>query len=148
MLLHPRTIPVSLLKEDNLIPTCYIVHVHSNVCTHCGLIEEHSQLFAKNDLRSRSTNQPIEHLVATDKLRYKLPIYTMPMPERYSPCCQNCAGDIDLSSLPPPPMRRSETWGETVARKMREAETGALPTKSKSQPKVKTVDDLFTKFDL
>jgi len=147
--LNPRTIPISLLKEDNLVPTCYIIHVHEQVCTNCGMIEHYSRPYAKNDLRSRATNQPIEHLVAITYFRYNLPIYSMALPPSFVHCCVNCAGKISLSHMPPAPKKETPEWNQTLARKYAETPESDKPKSPPKRPmsNVKTLDDLFNKFD-
>lgn len=95
--------PVTLAPAHEGVPTSYILHIHTHMCSNCGCGEEYSEFFARYTMRTRTgSGTPVTHLRRCDKPMYNIPVERRPVGVTRIPFCSECT-DFNLSHLPSPP---------------------------------------------
>lgn len=142
-------IPIHLAPAHrDVIPSRYILHVHTQICR-CGALHEHSEFYAKTHLRSTMgqkyiTNlRPIHH---PEEIAYNLPIDVVKLEPKRIMFCSECISGATLSHLPLPPALDTRRPGEELrasglASKPTWMDKKPKPATTKPQSKF-TVDDL------
>lgn len=87
----------------DILPTAYVLHIHSQKCLGCGTLHEHPALYAKTHLRSRTgAGRYVINLRPLIRPEFNLPIQTLRAATTEIPFCQECVRDDMLTHLPIP----------------------------------------------
>lgn len=121
--------PISNLPEGQVLPSAYIIHLHSQACENCGRVNEWSEVYAYNQLKTRTgAGKLVQNLSRVSSFRYNIPLARVDVAEAYVPACFECLEVVDLSPLPK--LQDTELWKAAVARKAEQetaAKTGKKP---------------------
>ena len=100
----PAMLPITLAPQRNVTPDTYVMHLHSSVCHHCGLISEWTALYVKTNLRARNgLGKYVTNLRPLERVEYSLPIEVIEAPPKEVAFCSNCYSTFPMASFPPPP---------------------------------------------
>lgn len=129
--------PIALLRQRDVIPSRYLMHIREQHCAHCGRLSEWSELYAVCEIPSRTQSGIITNLVAIDTMIYNVPLGTSRLPPRIVPSCHECVETVALDHLPDP--RREREWEATLIRKAQQDADEADERKvAKRQPGPRT----------
>jgi hypothetical protein len=134
--------PISNLPEGAVLPSAYIIHQHSQACENCGRVYEWSEVYAYNQLKTRTgAGKLVQNLTRVNGFLYNIPVARIPVAESFIPACFECAEVIDLSPLPK--LQDTELWQAAVAKKKEQEEKAKTSSGTKAPPTTEALLDLI-----
>src|SRR6266576_4136000 len=143
------SLPAPILQarpHEDVVPHCYVVVRHHQVCTCCGHTATWSELYARTFYRSvhGMSKAPVNNLRRVDWPKYNLPITRVEGPTEKLPFCDGCwthssgpslAHNYDM--LEPPSTDMGQVLGMS-----RQAASAASKAPAAKAPKTKTTATL------
>lgn len=98
-----QSLPISFIPSDKVLPRRYLVHLHSQRCINCGTVHEWSQVYAHNNMKSRTgSGAMVVNLVPVDHFKFKLPVSVVRAKQITVPACHECADRVTMDHLVDP----------------------------------------------
>lgn len=136
------THPLVMVDDQKVLPRDYIVHHRSQRCLNCGTTHEWCDTYARNEVPAHFNIGTVQNLVPIQRFRFNLPVRIVKIEARPVPVCQECVGQIDLSSLPDP--RSTDEWHAIVRRKAAQEAAAKVKKPPKGEKKAPpTIQDII-----